>query len=463
MGRVMVITDPMTFIPCRAYVCSMSDPSKSGATLLTELEWRGLLHQTTEGLAKALSAGPLTLYSGFDPTAPSLHVGNLVPIMGLVHFQRAGHRPIALVGGGTGYIGDPSGKTTERQLNTPEIIAANTRGIRAQLERFLDFTGPRGALLQDNADWLLSLGAIEFMRDVGKHFSVNYMLAKESVKSRLEGGISFTEFSYMLLQAYDYLELHRREGVTLQIGGSDQWGNITAGVELVRRASGGDAHGLTFPLLTTAAGTKFGKSESGAVWLDPALTSPFKFYQFWINAEDRDVTRYLRLFALLPRDEIEELERSVADRPETREAQAALATDVTARVHGADAARVAAEVSGLLFGRGDPAALSRGALEALRHEMPFVETGREAVRGTVDGAVSGGDSIDVVELFVAAQLAPSKGAARRLLEQGGLYVNGTRMSAAERRIGDRGMLHGDYLLLRKGAREHALVRVLPST
>ena len=456
----------MTFIHCGAYVCSMPGTSTSGAALLGELEWRGLLHQTTEGLAATLERGPLTAYCGFDPTAPSLHVGNLIPIMGLVHLQRAGHRPIALVGGGTGYIGDPSGKASERQLNTAETIAANTAAIRSQLERFLDFSGPRGATMQDNADWLLKLDVIGFLRDVGKHFSINYMLAKESVKSRLEGGISFTEFAYMLLQAYDYLELHKREGATLQVGGSDQWGNITAGVELIRRASGGEAHGLTFPLVTTAAGTKFGKTESGAVWLDPARTSPYRFYQFWLNADDRDAARYLRLYTLMPREAIELLERELVERPEGRGAQAALASDVTGRVHGADAARVAAEVSALLFGGASPDSLSTAALEALRHEMPFVEVAASALRGTTDpaaaGPSAGDDTIDAVELFVAAKLAPSKGAARRLLEQGGLYVNGERLTTGERRLGSRALLAGGYVLLRKGAREYALVKVTGS-
>ena len=443
----------------------MPDTSTSGSALLDELEWRGLLHQTTEGLADALKGGPVTAYCGFDPTAPSLHAGNLIPIMGLVHLQRAGHRPIALVGGGTGYIGDPSGKASERQLNTADIVAANAAAIRSQLERFLDFTGPRGALMQNNADWLLELDVIGFLRDVGKHFPINYMLAKDSVKSRLEGGISFTEFAYMLLQAYDYLELHRREGATLQVGGSDQWGNITAGVELIRRSSGGEAHGLTFPLITTAAGTKFGKTESGAVWLDPARTSPYRFYQFWMNADDRDASRYLRLYTLMSREEIESLDREIAEHPEARAAQAALAGEVTARVHGADAARVASEVSALLFGGGEATSLSVAALDALRLEMPFVEVSADAVRGNAEasggagGPAAADDSIDVVELFVAAALASSKGAARRLLEQGGLYVNGERVGTGDRRLGARAMLAGGYVLLRKGAREHALVRV----
>jgi tyrosyl-tRNA synthetase len=430
--------------------------SHSTTDLLAELSWRGLLYQHTEALGEALARGPVSGYCGFDPTAPSLHVGNLVPVMGLVHLQRAGHRPVALVGGGTGMIGDPSGKAAERQLNTREKVEENVRGIRAQLERFLDFSGPTGAVLRDNAEWLLSLGAVSFMRDVGKHFTVNQMLQKESVQSRLgsESGISYTEFSYMLLQAYDYLELHRRDGVTLQLGGSDQWGNITAGISLVRRIESWIVHGLTLPLVTTAAGTKFGKSEAGAVWLDPALTSPYKFYQFWVNADDRDVPSYLRFFTLRPRDEVEALERAAVEHPERREAQQALAREVTGRVHGEEAARAAEEVSGLLFGKGDPAALSPTAVDALRGEVPFAEVPFAEVRD------AGGEGLDVLELFVAAGLVASRGAAKRLLEQGGLYVNGRRLSAADRRVTADVFLAGGYVLLRKGAREYALVRVL---
>jgi tyrosyl-tRNA synthetase len=415
---------------------------------LDELTWRGLLYQYTEGLAESLTSGQITAYCGFDPTAPSLHVGNLVPIMGLVHLQRAGHRPIALVGGGTGLIGDPSGKSAERQLNTLETVEENSRAIRAQLEHFLDFTGPAAASMQNNADWLLELRAVDFMRDVGKHFTVNYMMAKESVKARLETGISYTEFSYMLLQAYDYLELHRREGVTLQIGGSDQWGNITAGIELIRRLTGKEAHALTLPLVTTAAGTKFGKTEAGAVYLDPERTSPYRFYQFWINVDDRDVSKYLRYFTLLSRAEIEALEKELAEHPERRAAQQALAMEVTSRVHGAEAARVAAEVSALLFGKTDASSLSLRAFEALAAEVPFAQ-----IPAPADG------SVDTLELFVAAKLAPSKGAARRLLEQGGLNVNGRRLGAEDRSIPTSALLPGGHLLLRKGAREYCLVRI----
>ena len=429
------------------------------SALLDELSWRGLLYQHTEGLADALAAGPLAAYCGFDPTAPSLHVGNLVPIMGLVHLQRAGHRPVALVGGGTGMIGDPSGKSAERQLQSREQVEANTASIRRQLERFLDFSGPAAARMRDNAEWLHDLRMIDFLRDVGKHFTVNYMMAKESVKARLESGISFTEFAYMLMQAYDFLELHRRDGVTLQIGGSDQFGNITAGIELVRRTTGVQVHGLTFPLVTTSAGAKFGKTEQGAVWLDAALTSPYRFYQFWINAEDRDAGRYLRLYTLLSRAEIERLERAVQEQPERREAQQALAREVTTRVHGADAARTAAEVSGLLFGGAEPAGLSLAALEALRAEMPFVELAPGDGDGDDSSGAAGRDSLDVLGLFVGAKHVASKGAGRRLLEQGGLYVNGRRLAAGEREVDAGTLLPGGHLLLRKGAREYALVRV----
>ncbi len=363
--------------------------------------------------------------------------------MGLAHLQRAGHTPVILVGGGTGMIGDPSGKSSERQLLDADQVRANAAALRAQLQKFLDFSGSNAALVRDNADWLLTLGAVEFMRDVGKHFSVNVMLAKESVKSRMESGISYTEFSYMLLQAYDFLQLHRRDGVTLQMGGSDQWGNITAGTELVRRADGAEAHGITLPLVTTAAGVKFGKSEAGAVWLDPAMTSPYRFYQFWVNTDDRDTARYLRMFTILSREEIGALAQASEADPSRRAAQHALAEDVTRRVHGADAARVARELSGLLFGGADPATLSPVALQALAGEVPFAEV----------------VSTDVLDLLIATNLAASKGAARRLLEQGGVYVNGVRMESGSRDIPADRRLAGGHVLLRKGAREYALVRM----
>ena len=426
--------------------------------LLEELAWRGLLYQHTDGLAELLSRGPTSGYCGFDPTAPSLHAGNLVPIMGLVHLQRHGHTPLAMVGGGTGLIGDPSGRSSERQLLTPEIVEENVRGIRGQLERFLDFTGSAAARLIDNADWLVPLRAIDLLREVGKHFTVNYMMAKDSVRSRLEAGISYTEFSYMLLQAYDYLELYRRHGVRVQLGASDQWGNITAGTELIRRAEGGEAHALTFHLLTTSSGTKFGKSAGGAIWLDAERTSPYQFYQFWINSPDAEVGKYLRYFTLLPREEIESLDRERAERPERRQAQQVLASDVASRVHGAEAARVAAEVSGVLFGGTEARSLSRHALEALAREIPYVEVGRGGGGDGVSLANETGQ-LDVLGLYTVAKLAPSKGAARRLLEQGGLYVNGRRLAPSDRHLDLADGLEGQRFLLRKGARDYALVRV----
>jgi tyrosyl-tRNA synthetase len=411
-------------------------------SLLDELTWRGMLYQHTDGLAESLATGSIGAYAGFDPTASSLHVGHLVPVMGLAHLQRAGHRPVALVGGGTGMIGDPSGKTAERQLLSADEIDSNAKAIGVQLERFLDFSGPRAARMRDNAEWLRPLKAVDFMRDVGKHFTINYMLAKDSVQSRIEGGISFTEFSYMLLQAYDFLELNRREGVTLQIGGSDQWGNITAGLELIRRVAGTTAHALTMPLVTTASGSKFGKTEAGAVWLDAARTSPYKFYQYWINVDDRDTGKYLRLFTLLSREEIEALDRLIESAPEKREAQQTLARDVTARVHGAEAARIAEEGSRVLFGKGDPASLSEAVLRSLSEEVPFA--------AAADGPA-------LLDALVTLKLAASKGAARRLIEQGGVYVNGQRAST-ETSLTSASALQGKYFLIRKGARDFGLLK-----
>lgn len=416
----------------------MTEPT----SLLGELAWRGLLHQNTEGLGNALEKGSIAAYCGFDPSAPSMHVGNLVPVMGLMHLQRAGHRPFAVVGGGTGLIGDPSGKTVERQLNTPEIVAENTRALRGQLEKFLDFTGSNAAEMRDNADWLTKLGAIDFMRDIGKHFTINYMMQKDSVQSRLESGMSYTEFSYMLLQAYDFRELFRRDGVTLQVGGSDQWGNITAGLELIRRTDGGEAHAMTFPLVTNSSGTKFGKTESGSVWLDPAKTSPYKFYQFWMNIEDRDAGRYLKFFTLLSREEIDALEKDVAERPQDRTAQQTLAREVTTRVHGTEAARIAEEVSRILFARGDASTLSPDALRAMSEEIPFAKMA---------------SFTSAVDALVELKLAASKGAARRLVEQGAVSINGQKIAGVNDAAGDP--LAGSYFLIKKGARDFGLVRI----
>lgn len=433
----------------------MSDSSASSHALLQELQWRGLLYQKTEGFAAALHRGVASAYIGFDPTASSLHVGSLVPVMALVHVQRCGHRPVALVGGGTGLIGDPSGKATERSLLTSEQVDENVRGIRAQLEHFLDFDSGRvGARMFDNAEWLCELRAIDFMRDVGKHFTVNYMTQKESVKARLESGISYTEFSYMLLQAYDFLELYRRHGVTLQLGGSDQWGNITAGIELIRRTEAGDAEGLTMPLVTTSSGSKFGKSEAGAVWLDGARTSPYEFYQFWVNTDDRDVGRYLRFFSLLTQDEVTALDRATAERPEKREAQHALARDVTRRVHGDASLRAAEEVSQFFFGGLEPAELSLAAFGLLARAAPFTEVAESEIRSPQ------GEGYDVLKLLTAAGLANSNGAARRLLEQGGVSVNKRKLGADERYlVPEKVLLAGKHIVLGKGKREYAVVRI----
>ncbi len=419
--------------------------------LLDELRWRGLLYQHTDHVANALNAGPVSGYIGFDPTAASLHVGSLLQIMLLVHLQRHGHRPVALVGGGTGLIGDPSGRKSERPLSSVETVALNTESIGRQLGRFLELDGARSARMIDNAEWLIGLRAVDFMRDVGKHYTVNYMLQKESVKARLDEGISYTEFSYMLLQAYDYLELNRRHGVTLQLGGSDQWGNITAGMELIRRTTGAEVHGITSPLVTTSAGTKFGKTEAGAVWLDASMTSPYQFYQFWVTIEDKDAARYLRYFTLFPREEIEALDTALAERPEKREAQYALARDVTRRVHGDAALAAAEEVSRLLFGGGDPKSLSAGALEALEREIPFfalVKSGPVDTTDIIEAVSSGPDA-----------LFKSKGDARRMIQQGGVYLNGQRLGPERQTLTEADFLGGRYVLVRKGARSYGLVAV----
>lgn len=414
---------------------------------LDELAWRGLLHQHTESAPAALAGAGVAGYCGFDPTGSSLHIGHLVPVMGLVHLQRSGHYPVALVGGGTGMIGDPSGRSAERNLLTLEQVADNAAAIRRQLERFLDFSGAFAARLVNNADWLLSLSLVDFLRDTGKHFSLNTMLAKDSVRSRLETGISFTEFSYMLLQAYDFLELNRRHGVTLQLGGSDQWGNITAGTELLRKAAGVEGHGVTLPLVTNADGSKFGKTAAGtSVWLDAARTSPYKFYQYWINVDDRDAGRYLRMFTLQPRAAIEALEAAMVAAPEKREAQQALAMDVTARVHGAAAADAAREASRVVFDRKlDPRTLRLAVLEMLWDELPR-------------SATVHGDALSVVDALVESGLVKSRGDARRQLQQGAVSVNGNKLSADDLTVPASDALAGGFFLLRKGGREVALAR-----
>jgi tyrosyl-tRNA synthetase len=421
-------------------------------SFLDELAWRGLFSQATDGARETLDRGPVSGYVGFDPTGASLHVGHLVQVMGLVHLQRCGHRPVALVGGGTGMIGDPSGRSAERNLISLEQVAENAEAIRHQLEQFLDFSGPRAARMRNNAEWLLPLTLVGFLRDVGKHFSINFMLAKDSVKSRLDTGISYTEFSYMLLQAYDFQQLYERDGVTLQMGGSDQWGNITAGTELIRRSLGGEAHGVTLPLITSADGRKFGKTAEGtSVWLDPTRTSPYRFYQFWINVEDRAAGEYLRKFTLLSRDEIEALDEVLDEQPEQREAQTALAEDVTARVHGAAAARLAREASRIVFDRkADPRELSPAVFELLRAELPYAK-----VAATEDGE----PMVSSLDLLVSTGLVKSRGDARRQLQQGGITVNGRRLSADEHAVAGHESIHGRFFLVRKGSRDVALAEL----
>ena len=417
-------------------------------TLVEQLKDRGLVHDVTPGLADRVAQGPITGYVGFDPTADSLHVGHLLPVMALAWLQRTGGTPIIVVGGGTGMVGDPSGKRTERPVLSVEEIDRNVAAVRSQLERFLSFEGANGARVRNNADWLRPLGLMEFLRDVGKHFTVNYMLAKDSVKGRMEAGISFTEFTYQLIQAYDFWHLWRAEQCELQMGGSDQWGNITAGADLVSKKEGKSAHGLTFPLLTTAAGTKFGKTEGGAVWLDPARTSPYKFFQFWLNTDDRDVERLLRFFTFLSMDEIRALMDEQARDPGKRPAQRRLAEDVTTRVHGADAVRSVVAASRLLFGGTDLRAAGPDVLQVLSQELPVVRLPRGEA-----------ESLPVVDALVRSGLATSKGDARRGIQGKGFLVNGEPVAAAERTLGAADLLHGAYVLLQKGKRNHALLVV----
>ena len=413
--------------------------------VLQELEWRGFVQQATPGLAAHFAKGPVTAYCGFDPTVSSLQVGNLMPLMLLANLQRHGHRPIVLMGGGTGLIGDPSGKSTERPLLSKEEIRENVRRMRDQSSRILEFgAGPTAALLLDNAKWLTEQRLIDFLRDIGKHFTVNVMMQKESVKARLDAGISFTEFSYMLLQAYDFLHLFRERQCTLQVAGSDQWGNITAGIELIRRVANAEAHGLVSPLVTRASGQKFGKTESGAVYLDPQMTSPYKFYQFWINVDDRDVEAYLKLFTLKSRSEIEELAAQQKKNPAARPAQRALAADVTARVHGAEVVTGVQAASNILFGD-EQAEVHPQVFDVLAGEIPTV-------------VVEGDSEVPLVDLVARAGLAKSKSEARRSIEQGGIYVNQQRIDDVARTIATGDWIGGRNLLLRKGKKEYALLR-----
>lgn len=420
--------------------------------IVDELRWRGLLAQTTDedALKKAFADGPVTAYCGFDPTAASLHVGHLTQVLTLRRLQLFGHRPIALVGGATGLIGDPK-PSAERAMNEVATVVGWTDRIRGQLSAFLDFEGgePNTAVMANNHDWISRLSVVEYLRDVGKHFSVNQMLARETVKSRLAGeGMSYTEFSYVLLQSYDFVELYRRHGCTLQIGGSDQWGNITAGLDLIRRITAnephGQAHALTTNLLTKADGTKFGKTEGGTVWLDPELTTPYAFYQFWLGADDRDVSRYLRTFSFRSREEIEALERDSEERPAARIGQRALAEELTTLVHGVEQCAAVVEASKALFGQGDLTALDEPTLRSAVAELP----GARLSEGPT-----------VVDALVATGLAPSKGGARRTIKEGGAYLNNVKVADEDAVIGAADLLHGRWALLRRGKRNLAAAEI----
>jgi tyrosyl-tRNA synthetase len=417
-----------------------------GTEILDELDWRGLIAQSTDrdALAAAAAAGPLTLYAGFDPTAPSLHAGHLIPLLTLQRFQRAGHRPIVLAGGATGMIGDPR-DSAERTLNTADTVAEWSDRIRGQLERFVAFDGSAtGAIVENNLSWTSQLSAIEFLRDLGKHFSVNVMLDRDTIRRRLDGdGISYTEFSYMLLQANDYVELHQKHGCSLQIGGSDQWGNIIAGVRLVRQKLGATAHALTVPLVTSADGKKFGKSTGGGnVWLDPELTTPYAWYQYFFNTADADVVRYLRWFTFLPADELADLELATTERPHERAAQRRLAQELTTLVHGQGATDSVELASQALFGRGELAGLDEPTLAAALHETSVAQLGP----GLPDG---------IGDLLVATGLSKSKGEARRTLSEGGVYVNNVRVESDDWAPDDTDFLHGKWLVLRRGKRNVA--------
>lgn len=416
------------------------------AHILDDLAWRGAIAHSTDvdALRAAMDAGPVTFYCGFDPTHESLHFGNLVQLVTMRRLQLAGHDPIAVVGGSTGLIGDPSGRSVERSLNEADVVADWVETIRVQVRQYLDFSGSHPARIVNNLDWTAPVSALDLLRDVGKHFSVNRMLDKESVKARLDGpGISFTEFSYQILQAFDYLELHRRYGCSLQTGGSDQWGNLTAGVDLIRRVTGKAVHALATPLITKADGTKYGKTESGALFLNPALTSPYAFYQYFLNQDDADIGALLRIFSFRSREEIEALEAETAERPEARAAQQSLAAELTALVHGGDAAAQAASASGALFGRGELHELGAETLAAALAELPNVQASNPMPT--------------VADLLVASGLAESRTAARRTVGDGGAYLNNHRVTDAEMVPAESDLLHGRWLVLRRGKRSLAAI------
>jgi tyrosyl-tRNA synthetase len=445
--------------------------------IIDELTWRGLIALCTDPdeLRKALDSGPVTVYVGFDPTAPGLHIGNLVQLLTLRRLQLAGHRPIALVGGATGLIGDPSGKSVERVLNSREMVAGWVDRIRGEVSRFLDFSaGPTGALVVSNLDWTEPLSALEFLRDIGKHFPVNQMLGRESVKARLEaGGISYTEFSYQVLQANDFLELYRRHGCTLQVGGSDQWGNLVSGVDLIRRVDGAAVHALATPLITKPDGTKYGKTEGGAIWISADLMSPYAFYQFWVNRADEEVPGLLRVFTFRSRGEIDELEQQIRERPAARMAQRVLAAEVTELVHGPAETEKAIAASHALFGQGDLAAVDEETLEAAIAEIPhrtvrvpvaeLVPVRSAAVGGPDEPVIvveAGAGLPPVADLMAATGLVPSKSAARRAIAEGGAYLNNHKVTEPDARPGAADLLHGRFLVLRRGKRTVGGVEVV---
>ncbi|MEI6763134.1 MAG: tyrosine--tRNA ligase [Actinomycetes bacterium] len=419
--------------------------------LLEDLEWRGLIAQTTDrdALLKEMESGPISFYLGFDPTAPSLHVGNLVVLLVMRRFQQAGHKPLPLVGGATGLVGDPSGRNEERSLNSDEVVAEWVSRIRKQLERFLTFEGSNAATLVNNLDWTKNVTAIEFLRDIGKHFSVNQMLTKDSVSSRLEGGgISYTEFSYQVLQSFDFLELYRRYNCILQLGGSDQWGNITAGLDLIRRAESGSAHALTIPLLQKADGTKFGKTAGGSVWLDPEMTSPYAFYQYWIGTDDADVERFLKTFSFKSREELEALFVELKENPGARVAHRALAEELTTLVHGPQECANAQAAAKALFGQGDIFELDQKTLESALSQLPRT-------------TIAKGEAFPTwVDLLVAAGVVDSKSAARRIVKEGGAYLNNQKISGEEFAPSESDLIHSRFLLLRKGKRDLAAVEII---
>ncbi|MDT0308061.1 tyrosine--tRNA ligase [Streptomyces sp. DSM 44917] len=416
--------------------------------IVDELTWRGLIAQATDedALRKALADGPVTFYCGFDPTAASLHVGHLVQVLTVRWLQQAGHRPLALVGGATGHIGDPR-PTAERTLNDPETIAQWVTRLRAQIEPYLSFEGDNAATMVNNMDWTTGLSVIEFLRDIGKHFRVNKMLTKDSVAQRLasDQGISYTEFSYQLLQAMDFLELYRRYGCTLQTGGSDQWGNLTAGLDLIHRLEPhAEVHALATPLLTKADGTKFGKSETGTLWLDPEMTTPYAFYQFWLNTDDRDISRYMRILSFQSREELEELEKVTEERPQARTAQRALAEELTTLVHGAGQCAAVIAASKALFGQGELTALDEATLAAAVSELPNAKVSELG---------------QVTDLFAEVGLVASKSAARRTVKEGGAYVNNAKVTAEDAVATADELLHGRWLVLRKGKKNLAAIEV----